>query len=205
MLANDQEKRCIEIANKIKRPYIETKIDEVQPPLLITPFFFIKKADMSFEGIFRKKYPAAILLFIMVMLFYLLLFVPLSILSICVRIVDRKNIQLSVQNILEKTNVNYEVSVNKQFSKLWSDKGLCDYGTVGIAFNDADKFNCLSKWIKILYNNDYDLKTLEITLNKRTQEELKEFYDKNPIGFHIKPVRAIDKIPKEIDKILGEY
>jgi len=209
MQASIKEKACIDIAYRIRKCYEDKEIKKVKAidGIFYTPWdhlrFFLKQDDFYKELQGFKLILAIILLTIL----YPVIFIMAFIFNGWPLIKDRNHINNRIKKIHEKYWSGYEMSENKTFLQLWSDKGLRDSG---IGFMDygpytyQEKFDCLSQWIHILYDEKFDLKKFEEEIERRENEREIEFLRKNP-HMEVFPNDPIDMIPFSIDALFNNY
>lgn len=210
MLACEKELRCILIASPIilkhKLKEVRRLKDSYRPILSIQSH--LEMADHKEELYYYEKKPfQTFILYFILLLLYPIVFLVHLIIIIFLKKKEKTEIKLRISEIQRRSQINYNVSENKSFIQLWSDKGLRDYGITHMdegPYSYEEKFFCLSEWIKILYDEDFDLKKFEKEIREREQMRMKEYLHKNPDIF-ITPADPIDLIPFAIDSIFGEY
>lgn len=211
MLASPKELKCIEIASPIIKKSVLVKVRKLKDS--IHPIMNFRKycqlADLD-EGLILDKTKILRSLVFLFLVFFLYPFVFLGnfIAMIFFNSEFVKSKKKEIQDLIEKTKISYDVSENKSFLQLWSDKGLRDYGLAHMdrgPFSYSEKFYCISEWVKILYDENFDLKQLEKEIKDNQVRLVREFYNTHSSGSHITPANPIDLIPFEIDKIFGNY
>ena len=98
------------------------------------------------------------------------------------------------------------VSTNKTFSQLWSDYGLRNYGIEYIhrgKFSADSKLLCIKEWVKILFESDIDINSLEEVIIDRNRKTKIEMHKKGCSA--IVMAKPIDLMDNEIDNIFGIY
>lgn len=98
------------------------------------------------------------------------------------------------------------VSTNKTFSQLWSDYGLRDYGVNYIhrgRFSTDSKRLCIIEWVKILFESDIDINSIEENIIDRNRKTKIEMHKKGVSAIVMS--KPIDQMDNEIDKIFGIY
>ncbi len=210
MLACENEIKCIEIVSPIIKKSILKRVkvlEDANNPILSFHEYRVV-ADIKESLIVDKnKIFKSLMYLAFVLLLYPLVFLGQLIFNSFFNSKMKSDNKSRIQQLLKSTHTNYEVSENKSFLQLWSDKGLRDYG-LGYMENGPysyeDKFYCLSEWVKILHDDKFDLKILETEIHKK-QVERANYRSKNNPSVRITLANPIDLIPFEIDKIFGNY
>lgn len=118
------------------------------------------------------------------------------------------NFEKIKKEITNQFLVNYEVSEIKTFSQLWDDKGLRNWGRAHLhltGFTEDEQLSCIKYWYIALYEkSDFDFEKLIDTIQENRRKSISEFYSQNPCG-HISPISIVQSLPKEIDRIYGDY
>jgi hypothetical protein len=211
MLASPKELKCIEITSPIIRNNVLMKINKLEDS--INPILSFRKHYQlaGFEDgliLDKKKILPSFIFLLLVLLLYPFVFIGNFVAMIFFSSEYIKSKKKEIQDLIEKSKISYDVSENKSFLQLWSDKGLRDYGLAHMhmgPYNYKEKFYCLSEWVKILYDEKFDLKQLEMEIRDRQIRHVREFYETHSPGSHITPANPVDLIPFEIDKVFGNY
>lgn len=212
MLPSPKELRCIEITASFIKKDIFHKVgelkDSINPILNLRRYCLMLRGTESWVVLDRKMIfrtlLGQLLFFLIYPVVFISHFIALGLFSSNYKKAKKKEIQV----LMEKCKILYDVSENKSFLQLWSDKGLRDYGLAHIdngPFSYKEKFYCLSEWIKILYDENFDLKQLEMEIRERQIRHVREFYETHSPGSHVTPANPVDLIPFEIDKMFGKY
>lgn len=212
MLASPKELKCIEIAAPVIKRSILAKVNELKdsnsPILSFQKHCIILIGSENWVVLDKKNILRSLLGQILIFLFFPFTFINHFITIRFFSSQYRKAKKNEIQEFMKKCAISYDVSENKSFLQLWSDKGLRDYGLAHMhmgTYNYKEKFYCLSEWVKILYDEKFDLKQLEMEIRERQIRHVREFYETHSPGSHVTPANPVDLIPFEIDKIFGNY
>jgi hypothetical protein len=98
---------------------------------------------------------------------------------------------------------SYDVEANKTLSSLWNSFGL--KSSSKFKFTDDEKLECINKWLKILYNVDFDaVADYNSKLNK-FQQQMKHYHSENPDTHVSWNFPSPEKYIKELEAKFGNY
>lgn len=210
MKANDKEYKCIEISRGYRLKVIERKLithRENKLPLFLTPKAFDKHFNTDFRSIMDNNSIWKKVLFVFVLSLFYVVIVPIIFVAVLYDKIFGKKDKIEDELRL-KYDLDDSVSEIKLFSEFWNLKGLRDYGVGYLhleGFTKEQQKECISKWLKILFDIDHN--TFEVMYNDLSQKQIegaRNFYKNNP-GGHISMASVESILPEEIDKRYGSY
>lgn len=205
MNASEKEKKCIDYSSAIRETILDEStqaIEQRKIPKAYTPIQFVKlftgTQSLSTTGKYLRIIAA------------LLLYLPALPLVLLTSILTSRRENQKIEELRQLYRIDHEVSTNKSFEELWSQKGIKTWGLQGLpsrGISEEDQMKCIAVWFEVLYDRDVDqLLDLVNEIEQRTRQSVSDFNESNKgTRYRITPISTVQALPSEIDQAFGNY